>query len=146
MEFLRMSSKDFQKYVRSLGNKHNTRELDKKSESKDNKYHAKKTKIDGKVFDSTKESKRYVELKALQQAGAISGLECQKRFELVPNFEYRGVKMRGVVWIADFYFFNGREWVAEDVKSKITRTKPEYRIKMKLFMQKYPEILFNEYI
>ena len=142
MEFLRMSSKDFQKYVRSIGNKHNTQELNKKSESKDNKYHAKKT----NGFDSRKEYKRAVELRALEKAGAISGLECQKRFELVPNFEYRGVKMRGVVWIADFYYFNGREWVAEDVKSKITRTKPEYRIKMKLFMQKYPEILFNEFL
>ena len=142
MEFLNMSSAEFRSYIRSEGNRFN---LAEKVTGK-NKFNAKKKKVDGKVFDSTKESKRYVELKALQQAGGISGLECQKRFELVENFEYRGVKVRGVAWVADFYYFNGREWVAEDVKSPITRKKPEYIIKKKLFMIKYPDILFNEYI
>ena len=142
MEFLNMSSAEFRSYIRSEGNRFN---LAEKVTGK-NKFNAKKKKVDGKVFDSTKESKRYVELKALQQAGGISGLECQKRFELVENFEYRGVKVRGVAWVADFYYFNGREWVAEDVKSPITRKKPEYIIKKKLFMIKYPDILFNEYV
>ena len=137
-----MSSAEFRSYIRSEGNRFN---LAEKVTGK-NKFNAKKKKVDGKVFDSTKESKRYVELKALQQAGGISGLECQKRFELVENFEYRGVKVRGVAWVADFYYFNGREWVAEDVKSPITRKKPEYIIKKKLFMIKYPDILFNEYV
>lgn len=113
---------------------------------KGNKYHAKKTEFDGKTYDSKKEACRAKFLLSLQKAGGISGLEMQKRFVLVENFEYRGDKVRGVAWIADFYYFNGKEWVAEDVKSPMTRKKPEYIIKKKLFMQKYPEILFNEFV
>lgn len=135
MEFLRMSAKDFQAYVRNEGNKHNQAKIE-------NKYHAKKT----NGFDSKKEYKRYCQLKAWQAQGIISGLETQKRFILVEKFEYRGLKMLPVTWIADFYYFNGQEWVAEDVKSPVTRKKPEYVIKKKLFMLKYPEILFNEFL
>ena len=139
MEFLNMTAKEFRAYLNSDGNKHNMKAVE-------NKYHAKKKKVGGQTFDSRKEAKRYVNLKELQRIGTISGLECQKRFELVPNFEYRGLKMRSVSWIADFYYFNGKEWVAEDVKSEVTRKKPEYVIKKKLFMLKYPDILFNEFL
>lgn len=140
VEFLNMTAKEFRTYINSMGNTHNLKEVE-------NKYHAKKKKVDGKTFASTKESKRYMELKALQRSGGISGLECQKAFELVPNFEYHGQKYRGVSWVADFYYCRADgQWIAEDVKSAITRQKPEYRIKMKLFMLKYPKILFNEFL
>lgn len=135
MEFLRMSAKDFRAYVKNEGNTHNQKEIT-------NKYHAKKT----NGFDSNKEYKRYCQLKAWQDQGIISGLETQKRFVLVEKFTYRGLKMNAVSWIADFYYFNGQEWVAEDVKSPVTRKKPEYVIKKKLFMIKYPDILFNEFL
>ncbi|MFI7817482.1 DUF1064 domain-containing protein, partial [Acinetobacter baumannii] len=36
-----------------------------------NKFNASKIKLDGMTFDSTKEYKRYIELKALQQRGEI---------------------------------------------------------------------------
>ena len=143
VEFLRMSAADFRSYIKNEGNRNNQIKIEKRI---DNKYHAKKKKVDGKTFDSTKESKRYLKLKELQACGIISGLECQKRFVLVEDFEYRGLKMRSVSWIADFYYFNGKEWVAEDVKSAVTRKKPEYIIKKKLFMLKYPDILFNEFL
>ena len=139
MEFLRMTAKDFRAYVKNEGNVHNQKEVT-------NKYNAKKTKAYGRTFDSNKEYKRYCQLRAWQEQGVISGLECQKRFVLVEKFTYRGLKMAGVSWIADFYYFNGQEWVAEDVKSPVTRKKPEYIIKKKLFMLKYPEILFNEFL
>lgn len=135
VEFLRMSAKDFRAYVKNEGNIHNQKEIT-------NKYHAKKT----NGFDSNKEYKRYCQLKAWQDQGIISGLETQKRFILVEKFTYRGLKMNAVSWIADFYYFNGQEWVAEDVKSPVTRKKPEYVIKKKLFMIKYPDILFNEFL
>lgn len=141
VEFLNMTAAEFRSYIKSEGNRFNLAE----KVAKKNKFNAKKKTVGDRTFDSGKEAKRYVELSALEQAGAIRGLECQKRFELVENFEYRGVKVRGVAWVADFYYFNGREWVAEDVKSPITRKKPEYIIKKKLFMLKYPDILFNEF-
>ena len=130
-----MSAKDFRAYVKNEGNKHNQKEIT-------NKYNAKKT----NGFDSKKEYQRYCQLKAWQEQGVISGLETQKRFVLVERFTYHGVKMAGVAWMADFYYFNGSVWVAEDVKSPATRKKPEYVIKKKLFMLKYPEILFNEFL
>ena len=139
VEFLRMTAKDFQAYVKNEGNAHNQKEIT-------NKYKAKKTKADGRTFDSQKEYRRYCQLKAWQEQGRISGLECQKRFTLVERFEYHGVIMQPVSWIADFYYFNGQQWIAEDVKSEITRKKPEYIIKKKLFMLKYPEVLFNEFL
>ena len=37
------------------------------------KYLNKKTEIDGKVFDSKKEAKRYLELKAMEEEGIICG-------------------------------------------------------------------------
>lgn len=135
MEFLRMSAKDFRAYVKNEGNVHNQKQIT-------NKYNAKKT----NGFDSKKEYQRYCQLKAWQEQGLIKGLETQKRFVLVEHFTYHGVKMAGVSWIADFYYFNGTTWVAEDVKSPVTRRKPEYVIKKKLFMLKYPEILFNEFL
>lgn len=139
MEFLKMSAEEFRKYVTNEGNPHNQKKIA-------NKYHAEKTKGAGRTFDSKKEYRRYCQLKAWQDQGIISGLETQKRFILVEKFTYRGLKMNAVSWIADFYYFNGQEWVAEDVKSPVTRKKAEYVIKKKLFMLKYPEILFNEFL
>lgn len=135
VEFLRMTAADFRKYVMNEGNKFNQKEVV-------NKYNAKKT----KGFDSKKEYQRYCQLRAWQEQGLIKGLETQKRFTLVEKFDYHGITMLPVTWIADFYYFNGQIWVAEDVKSEITRKKPEYVIKKKLFMLKYPEILFNEFL
>ena len=142
MEFLRMSARDFRNYINGKPIKKETPFV----ETATNKYHAKKTAVGGRTFDSKKESKRYLQLKDLQEQGAISGLECQKRFVLVDGFEYRGEKIRGVTWVADFFYYNGREWVAEDVKSPVTRKKAEYTIKKKLFMIRYPKILFNEFL
>ena len=48
------------------------------------KYHAKKVSILGEVFDSKREAARYMELKELEMAGRISGLQRQKKFVLVP--------------------------------------------------------------
>lgn len=48
------------------------------------KYKNKKVTLDGIVFDSKKEARRYGELSMLQRAGEISDLELQKEFELIP--------------------------------------------------------------
>lgn len=145
MEFLEMTSEQFRTYMKA-GNRFNQQEIEKKGE---NKFHAKKTKVGEQVFDSTKESKRYLQLKSMLDAGQITQLECQKAFTLIEPFTYHGAKIRGVTWVSDFYYQrNDGQWVAEDCKSKITRQRPEYIIKKKLFMAdpKYKNILFNEFV
>lgn len=92
--------------------------------------------IDGIEFDSKKEGNRYCELKLLERSGAISNLELQKRFELIPaqyetieTGEYYkvGVKKgqpktkrvcieQSVVYIADFVYQENGKTVVEDVK------------------------------
>lgn len=92
-----------------------------------NKYHAKKTILDGMVFDSRREANRYAELKLLQRAGKIKNLRRQVPFELIPSQDGE----MAVKYIADFvYEENGKE-IVEDVKG--FRPK-DYIIKRKLML------------
>lgn len=108
-----------------------------------NKYHSKKVKLDGMIFDSKKEAKRWLELKALEKAGVISGLERQVKYVLIPSqrepdfLGSRGGKKKGKLlereacYIADFtYLENGRE-VVEDTKGLKTA---DYILKRKLML------------
>ena len=94
-----------------------------------NKYHAKKTTVDGIEFDSAKEAKRYAKLRALEDAGKIQHLRLQVPFELLPSFECDGVKYRGMSYVADFVYYRDGKQVVEDVKGVKT---PEYKLKKKL--------------
>lgn len=145
VEFLNMSAAEFRSYIKNDGNRFNIAQ----KVTGTNKFNAKKTKVDDRVFDSKKESQRYLELNSMLKAGLILSLECQKRFELIPSFEYNGIKYRSTSWVSDFYYQrNDGQWVAEDCKSPATKKRPEYILKKKLFMTnpKYKHILFNEYV
>ena len=48
------------------------------------KYGNTKASVDGIVFDSIREARRYKDLKLLQASGKISDLRLQVAFELVP--------------------------------------------------------------
>lgn len=105
-----------------------------------NKYRNKKTTLDGIEFDSKKEAQRYAELKLLERAGKISGLELQVPFVLIPTQrEYvpEGSKKRGRIiereckYIADFAYFEDGFLVVEDAKGCKTEV---YRIKKKLML------------
>lgn len=85
-----------------------------------------KTEIDGIIFDSAKEAKRYVELRYLQLSGEISNLELQVPYELPVNGE------KVAAYVCDFRYQRNGETVVEDVKSKHTRKLPVYRLKKKL--------------
>lgn len=92
------------------------------------KYKAVKTTVDNIVFHSAKEARRYGELKLLEKAGEIQGLELQPRFVLRasgPEYQQIGVGE----YIADFRYFVGAEEVIEDVKGCLT---PVYRLKKKI--------------
>ena len=104
------------------------------------KYNNKKTKSDGIVFDSKKESEKYHELKMLEKSGKIKKLERQKRFEIVPKTPGE----RAVFYVADFtYEIEGKK-ICMDVKSSITRKNPTYIIKRKLFKSIYKDWEFVE--
>lgn len=101
----------------------------KKMFQTESKYHSKKVKVGEETFDSTKEYRRFSELKLLQRAGKISELRRQVKFVLIPTQrEPDVVGPRGGVkegkaieyecaYIADFVYVNGKgETVVEDVK------------------------------
>jgi hypothetical protein len=111
---------------------------------KESKYHNKKITVDGITFDSIKEANRWQELKLMERAGEITLLARQVKIELVPKSNL----FRAVYYVADFVYFDcaTERWVAEDVKSPMTRKLPDYRLKKKLFMLKYPDWHFQEHV
>ena len=108
-----------------------------------NKYHNKKVNVDGIVFDSVREAKRYRELKLLEKAGAIQDLKRQVEYILIPALREpdtigkRGGVIKGKVierkvsYIADFVYTENGETVVEDTKGFKTK---EYIIKRKLLL------------
>ena len=96
-----------------------------------NKYRNEKVFADGQTFDSKKEYYRYCDLKLLEQAGLVSDIQRQVKFELIPKQEGE----RAVTYVADFvYTDNNGKKVVEDTKG--VRTK-EYIIKRKLMLWRY---------
>ena len=89
------------------------------------KYRNKKVTTPEGTFDSQREYKRWQELKLLERSGAISGLQRQVRYVLIPKIG----KHRETAYIADFvYTENGKQVVAD---AKGVRTEV-FRLKAKL--------------
>ena len=101
------------------------------------KYNSKKTIVDGQVFDSRKEAKRYQELLILERAGAIKNLSRQVKFVLIPSQRDEATEKvieRECSYRADFEYTEDGKTVVEDVKG--FRTK-EYILKRKMMLWKY---------
>lgn len=101
------------------------------------KYNSKKTVIDGQVFDSRKEAKRYQELAFLEKVGVIKNLSRQVKFVLIPSQRDENGKVieRECSYKADFeYTTEDGKTVVEDVKGFKTK---EYIIKRKLLLWRY---------
>lgn len=108
-----------------------------------NKYHAKKTVVDGITFDSKKEAERWQELKLLESAGEISDLQRQVEYILIPEQRepYTIGKRGGIVkgklierkasYIADFVYKENGETVVEDAKGMRL---PDYKLKRKMML------------
>ena len=112
-----------------------------------NKYRNQKIEIDGEVYDSIKELRRYQELKLMLDAGEIEDLQRQVKYILIPTQrepdtvgKRGGIKKGKLIekecaYWADFVYKDKTtgKIVVEDVKSDITRT-TEYKIKRKLML------------
>ncbi len=103
----------------------------KQESKKKSKYRNSKFTNNHGSWDSKKEYLRYLELLELQKNGKISDLKRQVRFLLIPKCRSE----REVRYFADFTYFKGDAYIVEDVKSEITRKKPDYIMKRKLMLQ-----------
>lgn len=75
--------------------------------------YSKKVKLDGYIFDSSDEAKRYADLKLLSRAEQIFTLSVQPKFELAVN----GVLI--CKYTADFaYYDKNANFIVEDCKPK----------------------------
>ena len=110
------------------------------------KYHNNKVVKNGIKYDSQKEYLRHLYLKTLEEEGKISELELQKKFLLQEEFIHEGKKERPIYYIVDFYYFDKKLncYIAEDVKSEITRQDKTYRLKRKIFIHEFPWVVFKE--
>ena len=125
-----MTSMSVEQYRREI-----LKQADKPKAAKRNKFNASKVECDGMTFDSKKEHKRYIELKAMQQRGEIFGLEHHTKFELAPKTKLEGEKRAkpAIRYFADFtYYISTGEYIVEDVKSAATRKLASYRNKKHL--------------
>lgn len=105
-----------------------------------NKYGAKRLKIDGISFDSKLEAERYQQLKLLERAGEITGLEYHRQFVVIPKSRYGD----NVYYEADFFYFENGKPVVEDTKSKATITST-YKLKKRLLAERYGIIIKEIY-
>lgn len=96
-----------------------------------NKFNARKTELDGILFDSKAEAERYGTLKLLEHAKQVRSVTVKPEFPL---------KINGVLighFTPDFGYFEGGRQYVDDVKGMITA---EASLRMRVFMACYPEI------
>lgn len=97
-----------------------------------NKYNARKCILNGEMFDSHKEMRRYQELLLMEKAGAISNLRRQVKYILIPSQRFsKKVVERECSYVADFVYEENGETVVEDAKGYRTEA---YKIKRKLML------------
>lgn len=96
--------------------------------------------VDGIVFDSGKEAKRYAQLCLMEKAGAISDLEVQAEFRVAINGQPY------CKFTPDFLYRENGKIVAEDVKSSGTAQDAAYKLRIKAARLAYPNVEFREVI
>lgn len=103
-----------------------------------NKFGAVKKTVDNIKFDSTREARRYEELKLAERAGKIKDLEVQPVFILVKSVKFSGDQKAkpAMRYTADFRYFDVKkgEVVVEDVKSKATAKQTDYKMRRHMML------------
>ena len=107
------------------------------------KYNATKKTVDGVTFDSAGEARAGSLLMLWEKAGAIQSLERQPRYTLMDGYvDATGRKIRDMVYVPDFRFTRNGQTVVVDFKGMKTEA---YKLKAKLFRQRYPDLVFEEW-
>ena len=111
------------------------------------KYKNKKVTVGDLHFDSLKEARRYKELLEEQKTGALTDLETQVRFELIPKQDGE----RACFYVADFVYKDREgKTVVEDVKGSKRMLTDVYKIKKKLMLKvhgiKVKEIFWENFL
>ncbi len=113
------------------------------------------------IFDSKSEYERYLELKEKENKGEIQNLKLQVKFLLIPskkwfnNVTNKQITVKETVYIADFMYDQEGSKIVEDCKGwKKVKSKRDfkwkvytddvYKLKKKMFLDKYPEYIFKE--
>lgn len=105
---------------------------EKKIAQRGSKYGNKKVEVNGIVFDSKKEARRWLELDMLAKAGEIQNLQRQVPFLLIPSQSVDGkVVERAVSYVADFVYKQDGKTVVEDTKGHKTK---DYILKRKMLL------------
>jgi hypothetical protein len=108
---------------------------------KRHKFNATPMQVDNLEFPSQAEGNRYKVLKRREQAGKITDLELQPKFELQPGFtDSSGEKQRAIYYKADFAYQEDGKQIIEEVKGFETEA---WKIKRKLFLYKYPQYVLR---
>lgn len=136
---MRWSEEDYKDFINKQSiNKKKTNKNTKKNTKKKSKYNNIKTELDGIVFDSKGEARRYTELKVLEKVGAISELELQPKFELQPTFKKNGKTHRSITYTADFRYIDDKgKIIIEDYKGMETQI---FKMKKKMFEYQYSQL------
>lgn len=99
-------------------------------QKKPSKYHNKKVQTEDGTFDSKWELTCWQRLKMMERGGAISGLQRQVVFELIPSAILDTRKLPAVKYVADFVYQKDGQQVVEDAKGG--ESLPEYKLKRRL--------------
>ena len=110
---------------------------------KAHKYNATKKTVDGVTFDSAGEARAFALLNLWHKVGAIQSLERQPRYTLMDGYvDATGRKVRAMEYVPDFRFIRDNKIVVVDFKGMRTEA---YKLKAKLFRQRYPYLIFEEW-
>lgn len=108
------------------------------TEARRNKYNARKITVDGMVFDSKGEYRRWLELSNMQRAGLIQNLQRQVKFVLQEAFVgENGKKVRQISYSADYTYTEDGILIIEDFKSEATRKTDGFRLRWRLLLSKF---------
>lgn len=103
------------------------------------KFKYKSIVYDGHTFKSTIEYNRYIELKVLENSGKISNLKLQPEFELFPKEIIREKNYPRIKYTSDFEYIdcNTNKRVIEEIKSVATAKEKDYKLRIRIFIDKY---------
>ncbi|OSA89101.1 UNVERIFIED_ORG: hypothetical protein B2H93_16730 [Clostridium botulinum] len=109
------------------------------------KYKNKKVEKDGFKFDSQLERDYYDHLNELKDKEIVKDFQMQVKYLLQDAFQYKEDKIRKIEYKADFVvqYTDGHEEVVDIKPNSLLIIRPEFKLKRKLLIYKYPNIDFR---